>query len=78
MEVNFELEGEYIPLDGLLKRCSLASSGAEAHLLVDDGKVKPNGKNRVAGGLKSTRAIPSRHVVIPFIFRPAIATVLMK
>jgi len=44
MEVNFELEGEYIPLDGLLKRCSLASSGAEAHLLVEDGKVKLNGK----------------------------------
>lgn len=44
MDVNFELEGEYIPLDGLLKRCSLVASGAEAHLLVDDGKVMVNGK----------------------------------
>lgn len=44
MEVNFEVEDEYIPLDGLLKRCNLVASGAKAHQLVDEGKVKVNGK----------------------------------
>lgn len=39
----FEINEEYIQLDQLLKACNLATSGGEAHYLVEEGEVKLNG-----------------------------------
>lgn len=43
MENNFEVRGEFIPLDQLLKAASLVSSGGEAHAAVEAGQVSVDG-----------------------------------
>jgi ribosome-associated protein len=43
MTLDFTVKGDYIELIGLLKALSLASSGGEAKMLVDDGVVYLNG-----------------------------------
>jgi ribosome-associated protein len=42
--IEFKLEGEFIPLIGLLKATALVQSGGEAQTVVEDGLVKYNGK----------------------------------
>ncbi len=42
--VDFELRGEFIPLDGLLKATGLAPSGGFAKGMVADGKVQVDGQ----------------------------------
>lgn len=44
MEIRFELRGEFIPLDQLLKAAGLASSGGEAHAAVEAGQVRVDGR----------------------------------
>ena len=44
MAIVFPVRGEYIQLDQLLKAASLVSSGGEAHIMVDEGQVKVDGK----------------------------------
>ena len=41
--INFELEGEYIPLIQLLKATNLVQTGGEAQIVVTEGEVKYNG-----------------------------------
>jgi ribosome-associated protein len=43
-QITFELRGEYITLDKLIKACSLASSGGEAKSMVADGRVQVDGQ----------------------------------
>jgi ribosome-associated protein len=42
--VEFELTGEFIPLDALLKTTGLASSGGEAKSMVAAGLVQVDGQ----------------------------------
>lgn len=42
--IEFKLEGEFIPLIGLLKATGLVQSGGEAQTVVEDGLVKYNGE----------------------------------
>lgn len=44
MEIRFEVRGEFIPLDQLLKAAGLVSSGGEAHAAVDAGQVTVDGR----------------------------------
>jgi len=41
---DFELRGEFIPLDALLKTTGLASSGGTAKAMVAAGQVQVNGQ----------------------------------
>jgi ribosome-associated protein len=42
--MKFELHTEYIQLIQLLKAVSIANSGGQAKLMVEDGEVKRNGE----------------------------------
>lgn len=42
--IHFELRGEFIPLDALLKATGLADSGGRAKALVADGLVTVDGQ----------------------------------
>ncbi len=44
MAIRFEVRGEYIQLDQLLKAAGLVDSGGGAHAAVDDGLVKVDGR----------------------------------
>ncbi|MBW7861580.1 MAG: RNA-binding S4 domain-containing protein [Rhodocyclaceae bacterium] len=44
MKTTFEIRGEYICLDQLLKAAGLAGTGGEAHAAVDGGRVRVDGK----------------------------------
>lgn len=44
MEIRFEVRGEFIPLDQLLKAAGLVSSGGEAHAAVEAGQVTVDGR----------------------------------
>lgn len=39
MSIRFEIRGEYIQLDQLLKATGLAASGGEAHSFISQGEV---------------------------------------
>lgn len=43
-ELDFELRGEYIPLDALLKATGLAPSGGSARMLITEGQVLVDGQ----------------------------------
>lgn len=42
--IQFKLEGEFIPMIGLLKATGLVQSGGEAQTVVEDGLIKYNGE----------------------------------
>jgi ribosome-associated protein len=44
-KIEFELKGEYIELNKLLKASSLVATGGEAGMLILDGLVKVNGES---------------------------------
>lgn len=47
-KLSFKLDGqEFIQLDQLLKLLNIASSGGEAHLMIEDGIVKVNGEKEL-------------------------------
>lgn len=50
--IEFELRGEYITLDALLKATGLAGSGGSAKGLITDGKVQVNGTPEMRRGRK--------------------------
>ncbi len=58
-QVDFELRGEYITLDALLKATGLAPSGGVAKLMVADGLVQVDGREE----LRKTCKIRSGQVV---------------
>ena len=58
-EIMFELRGEYITLDALLKATGLAPSGGIAKMMVADGRVQVDG----AQELRKTCKIRAGQVV---------------
>jgi ribosome-associated protein len=46
-ELDFELRGDYIPLDALLKVTGLAGSGGAAKALVASGAVQVDGQREL-------------------------------
>jgi ribosome-associated protein len=50
--VPFELRGEHITLDALLKASGLASSGGAAKVLIAEGQVRVNGEAELRRGRK--------------------------
>jgi ribosome-associated protein len=44
-QIDFELRGEYITLDHLLKAAGLADSGGAAKVMVADGRVQVDGRD---------------------------------
>jgi ribosome-associated protein len=42
--IDFELRGEFIPLDSLLKATGLAHSGGAARVLISEGAVQVDGQ----------------------------------
>ena len=42
--IDFELRGEFIPLDALLKATGMAESGGAAKAMVADGRVQIDGE----------------------------------
>ena len=57
--IDFDLRGEYITLDALLKATGLAPSGGVAKLMVADGIVQVDGREE----LRKTCKIRSGQVV---------------
>ena len=45
--IDFELRGEFIPLDSLLKATGLAHSGGAARMLISDGAVQVDGQTEL-------------------------------
>ena len=45
--IDFELRGEYIALDALLKAIGLAPSGGAAKLMVAEGRVQVDGRDEL-------------------------------
>lgn len=52
MSTPFELRGEYITLDALLKASGLADSGGAAKALIGAGQVRVNGEPELRRGRK--------------------------
>ena len=50
--IDFELRGEYITLDALLKATGMASSGGAAKVLIAAGEVRVNGEVDTRRGRK--------------------------
>ena len=50
--IVFDLRGDHITLDALLKAAGLASSGGEAKLLIQQGGVRVNGEADLRRGRK--------------------------
>jgi ribosome-associated protein len=51
-QITFELRGEHIQLDSLLKACSLVSSGGEAKIVIQDGRVQVDGRDELRRSAK--------------------------
>jgi ribosome-associated protein len=45
--IDFDLRGDYITLDALLKATGLAPSGGSAKLMVAEGKVQVDGRDEL-------------------------------
>ena len=58
-QITFELRGEFISLDSLLKATGLADSGGRAKTLVAEGRVQVNGQDE----LRKTAKIRAGQVV---------------
>ena len=50
--IAFDLRGDHITLDALLKAAGLASSGGEAKMLIQQGNVTVNGEVDLRRGRK--------------------------
>ena len=46
-EIAFEVRGDFIPLDALLKATGLAGSGGAAKAMVADGRVQVDGRDEL-------------------------------
>lgn len=46
-QITFELRGEFITLDSLLKATGLAGSGGQAKSMVADGRVQVDGRDEL-------------------------------
>jgi len=61
-QITFEVRGEFITLDKLIKACSLASSGGEAKSMVADGRVQVDGQQELR---KTAKIRPGQVVALP-------------
>ena len=52
-EIDFQLRGDHIPLDALLKATGLADSGGQARALIVDRQVRVDGQTE----LRKTRKL---------------------
>ena len=50
--IDFELRGEYIALDALLKATGMAGSGGRAKAMIADGKVQVDGREELRKACK--------------------------
>jgi ribosome-associated protein len=71
-QITFDLRGDFITLDKLLKACSVASSGGEAKFMVAEGMVQVDGQDESrktakirAGQVVSVRGVRIRVVADP-------------
>ncbi|MFL6625317.1 MAG: RNA-binding S4 domain-containing protein [Vitreoscilla sp.] len=66
--IAFDLRGDHITLDALLKAAGLASSGGEAKMLIQQGGVQVNGEVDLRRGRKLRAgdrvAVGERQVVL--------------
>ena len=46
-QITFELRGEFITLDKLLKACGLASSGGYAKSMISNGQIQVDGQDEL-------------------------------
>ena len=46
-QITFELRGEFITLDSLLKACGIAESGGRAKSMVAEGRVQVDGQDEM-------------------------------
>ena len=64
--IDFELRGEYITLDALLKATGLAGSGGHAKLMITGGQVQVDGQVELRRGCKlragQVAAVPGARV----------------
>jgi ribosome-associated protein len=60
-DMNFEVRGEYVTLDHLLKLAGLAPSGGAAKMLVAQGVVQVNGQTELR---KTAKLRPGAVVVM--------------
>lgn len=58
-QITFELRGEFITLDSLLKACGIAESGGRAKTMVAEGRVQVDGQDE----LRKTAKIRAGQVV---------------
>ena len=54
--MEFEISGDFIKLDSLLKACNVVSSGGEAKILIREGEFFVNGEKETRRG--SSHLIP--------------------
>lgn len=59
-QIDFELRGEHITLDALLKATGLAPSGGIAKMMIADGLVQVDGREE----LRKSRKIRAGQVVV--------------
>jgi ribosome-associated protein len=58
-QITFDLRGDFITLDSLLKACGVAESGGRAKTLVAEGRVQVDGQDE----LRKTAKIRAGQVV---------------
>ena len=72
--IDFELRGEFITLDQLLKATGLAPSGGAAKAMVGDGQVQVDGRDELRKTCKLRAGqVVSTHGVRIHVLRPVAA-----
>lgn len=71
-QITFDLRGEFITLDKLLKACSVASSGGEAKFMVSEGMVQVDGQaeSRKTAKIRAGQVVSLRGVRIRVVTDP--------
>nr|WP_295075491.1 RNA-binding S4 domain-containing protein [uncultured Roseateles sp.] len=59
--IDFELRGEFITLDSLLKATGLAESGGRARMMVTEGKIEVDGQQELR---KTAKIRPGQTVAL--------------
>lgn len=74
MKTNFEIRGELITLDALLKALGIADSGAQAKMIIAEGYVQVDGKveTRKARKLRGGEVVVLDDIEITLIADPSI------
>ncbi len=74
--IDFELRGEYIELDKLLKATGLVESGGRARVLISEGKVQVNGQDelRKTAKIRAGQVVALHGVRITVMADPSIAS----